>query len=251
MILAVHLLGELAVMVGASTVERWTSRNRSLFAYLLTHRDPWPTRERLTGVFWPDASPQSARNNLNVTIHGLRRTLRRATDQPIVVFTHGRYRIHPDVQLWLDTDELGQHAEAGRKYEEAGDRSAAINEYEQALSLDRGDFLADDLADEWPVLIRETLRLNLLGLLDRLSALYYGDGRYAACATLCLRIVARDPCREDTHRRLMRCYSRQGQQHLAILQYGACLRALRAELGIEPAPTTRALAAQIRHHHEV
>ena len=51
--LAVHLLGPLHVAVDDVAVEDWPSaRCRSLFGYLLTHREPWPTREALTAVFW-------------------------------------------------------------------------------------------------------------------------------------------------------------------------------------------------------
>src|SRR5215831_2621957 len=40
--LAVHLLGPLCVAVGGVAVQDWPSaRCRSLFGYLLTHRDPW------------------------------------------------------------------------------------------------------------------------------------------------------------------------------------------------------------------
>jgi DNA-binding SARP family transcriptional activator len=59
-------------------------------------------------------------------------------------------------------------------------------------------------------------------------------------------IVERDPCREDAHRRLMHCYSRQGQPQLALRQYQICLRALRAALGVEPASETVELHARIR-----
>jgi DNA-binding SARP family transcriptional activator len=124
-------------------------------------------------------------------------------------------------------------------------------EYELAVSLYQGDFLADDPYEEWPVLTRERLRLTHLDTVDRLSYLYFSQGRYAPCVALCQRIVERDPCQEDAHRRLMRCYSRQGQLHLALRQYRICAEALRAELGVDPAAETTALYEQIRRRESV
>ena len=64
-------------------------------------------------------------------------------------------------------------------------------------------------------------------------------------------LVERDPCREDGHRRLMRCLTRQGQPHLALRQFQACADALARDLGVDPEPATVALAEQIRRHQPV
>ena len=79
----------------------------------------------------------------------------------------------------------------------------------RALALYQGDFLADDLYEDWPVTTREHLLLDYLDVLDRLSGLYFGQYPYGACVALCRLLVERDPCREDAHRRLMRCFTGQ------------------------------------------
>jgi DNA-binding SARP family transcriptional activator len=250
--LAVHLLGRLCVAVDNEPVGDWPSaRCRSLFGYLLTHREPWPLREVLMEVFWPESPPEASRNSLNVAIHGLRRTLRTVTVLPVILHGGGAYGIHPDLQLWLDVEEFESRVECGCHREEAGDADRATREYESADGLYRGDFLADGLYEEWAALTRERLRLAHLDVLSRLSNLHFGAGRYAACAALCQRIIERDPCREDARRRLMRCYSRQGQPHLALMQYRACVRALAAELGVDADPATASLHDQIRRHEPV
>jgi DNA-binding SARP family transcriptional activator len=250
--LAVHLLGRLRVSLDGVAVEDWPSgRGRSMFKYLLTHRDPWPRREVLMEVFWPDSPPAAARNSLNVAAHGLRRALRAAVDVPVVVLRDGSYRLAGDVRLWVDVDEFERHAEAGRRLEAAGEQADAIAEYELAAALYGGDFLADDPYEEWPVLTRERLRLTYLDLLDRLSRLRFDQGSYAASAALCRRIVEHDNCREDAHRRLIRCYSRQGQPHLALRQYLVCAKALRAELDLDPSPATVRLQEAVRRHEPV
>jgi len=250
--LAVHLLGPLYAAIDDVAVEDWPSaRCRSLFGYLLTHRRPWPQREVLMEAFWPGSSPEASRNSLNVAIHALRRTLRAMTDIPVVIYSGGAYRINRDLRLWLDVDEFDNRAASGRRFEDAGEIDKATRDYEFAGGLYRGDFLADDPYEDWAALTRERLRLAHLDALGRLSNLYFNAGHYTACASLCQRIIERDPCREDAHRRLMRCYSRQGQPHLALMQYRMCARALADELGVEAEPSTMELHQQIRRHQRV
>ena len=193
-------------------------------------------------VFWPGSSPEASRNSLNVAIYGLRRTLRSVTDLPVIEYAGGAYRIHPDLDVRLDAEEFDRRVEHGARLEQAGEADAAAREYESADGLYRGDFLADGPYEEWVALTRERLRLAYLDALGRLSRLHFEAGRYAACGQLCQRIIERDPCREDAHRRLMRCYSRQGQPHLALVQYRACVRALAAELECRPGSCHRGAA---------
>jgi DNA-binding SARP family transcriptional activator len=202
-------------------------------------------------VFWPGSTAEAARNSLNVAIHSLRRTLRAATDAPVIVLRHGIYRVHPDLELWVDVDQFERHVDGGGRRAAEGDLDGAMSAFEQATLLYRGDFLSDDPYEDWAVLIRERLRLAHLDVLDHLSRRYFDHRRYASCATLCQRITEADPCREDAHRRLMRCYSRQGQPHLALLQYRLCVQALDRELDVGPGPATVALEARIRRHEPV
>jgi DNA-binding SARP family transcriptional activator len=249
---SVHLLGPMSVVIDDVPVEEWSStRTRSLFGYLLTHRQPWPAREVLMEVFWPEKSPKASRNSLNVAIHGLRSMLREAKDVPVIIYSGGTYRLHPDVHLWLDVEEFDKLVERGQLHENVGETDQATAAYDFATGLYRGEFLADDPYDDWAALIRERMRLAYLDTLGRLSSLHFNAWRYAASANLCQRIIEQDPCREDAYRRLMRCYSRQGQPHLALIQYRACVRTLESELGVEPDVATVKLHNQIRHHEPV
>jgi len=250
--LTAHLLGPLRLALNDVPVDNWPSRRgRALLKYLLTHRDPWPPVEVLMDVFWPDATPEAARNSLHVTVHRLRRALRTAGDVPVIILDDGVYRLHPGLQLWVDVDEFDHHVRGGRLFEAGGDLAGALSEYELATALYQGDFLADDRYEEWPILTREHLRLTWLDTVERLSRLYFGQGRYASCATLCQHIVECDPGREDAHRRLMRSYSRQGQLHLAVRQYRICVEALHAELGVDAARETFDLHERIRRREPV
>ena len=63
----------------------------------------------------------------------------------------------------------------------------------------------------------------------------------------CNEMLAEDDCREDAHRRLMRCYSRQGQRNLALRQYHLCAETLARVLDVSPMQETVALYNDIRN----
>jgi DNA-binding SARP family transcriptional activator len=202
-------------------------------------------------IFWPDAEPETARNNLNVAMHSLRRALRAVIFLPVVVFEDGAYGLEPNLQVWLDVEEFERCVQVGQRLESRNQLTAAVAEYETAISLYQGDFLEQNPYEEWTVLDRERLRVAYLDTLDHLSQIYFSQERYAACITVCQLILTRDRCHEDAHCLLMRCYSRQGQYHLALRAYQICVEALRAELEVEPALETIQLYEQIRRREHV
>jgi DNA-binding SARP family transcriptional activator len=249
--IAVHMLGTFGMMIGDLTVKLPLSRGLSLLKYLLLHHKQNIPREVLMDVFWPDADPETARNDLNVTVHSLRKALRNVIFLPVIVFTDGAYGLEPSLQVWLDVEEFEKCVQAGQRLEARNQLTAAVAEYESAISLYQGDFLEQTPYEEWTVLDRERLRIAYLNSLDRLSQIYFNQELYAACIAVCQLILNCDRCREDAHCFLMRCYSRQGQYHLALRQYQICVDALRSELEVDPAPETKQLYERIRRHEQI
>jgi DNA-binding SARP family transcriptional activator len=145
-------------------------------------------------------------------------------------------------------EEFERLVNSGKRLESRNQMREAISNYEAAHSLYQGNFLEENSYDGWTALPREHLRMAYLDALDHLSQIYYNQESYAMCISLCQRILIQDPCREDSHCMLMRCYNHMGQDHLALRQYQACLNALRAELDVAPAPDTTQLFEQIRQH---
>jgi DNA-binding SARP family transcriptional activator len=245
------MLGGFTMTVGDKTVNLPASRGLSVLKYILLHHERNVTREVLMDTFWPDAGVETARNNLNVAMHSLRKSLRDTVSLPVIKFEDGAYGLEPNLQLWLDIDAFQKCVSAGQKLEAQDKLTEAVAEYESAISLFQGDLLEQNPYDEWTVLDRERLRIAYLETLDRLSQIYFSQERYTACRTACQLILVRDRCREDAHCLLMRCYSRQGQHHLALRQYQVCLEALRSELQVEPAPETIHLSNRIRRREPV
>lgn len=248
---AVQMLGVFSIIIQDVTVKLPASRGLSLLKYLLFHHKQYSPREVLMDVFWPEAEPETARNNLNVAIYSFRRSLRKVTNIPVIVHENGTYGLAPRLQVWLDVEEFERCVQAGKRLESRNQGTAAVVEYETAISLYQGDFLEENPYEEWTVVERERLRIVYLDMLDRLCQIYFTQERYAACITICQLLLTQDRCREDAHCLLMRCYSRQGQRHLALRQYHICVEALRGELEVDPAPETTLLYDHIRQRGSV
>jgi DNA-binding SARP family transcriptional activator len=246
--LVVYCLGFFRVYQDDQPIQDWkSSKGKAIFKYLVTHRGLPIAKEVLMELFWPDSAPDAARNNLNVAIYGLRQTLRQTQpDLSPILFQDDGYLLKPALQIWVDVESFMEHFRMAQNLEQRGELTLAIQEYRIAEALYQGEFLADDRYEEWPIPQRQRLEADYFSLLDRLSRYYLDQEDYDACATVCKKMLAVDPCREEAHRRLMRYYSQQNQRYLALRQYHLCVEALANELNVGPSQTTIELYEQIR-----
>lgn len=118
-------------------------------------------------------------------------------------------------------------------------------EYGAAEALYQGDFMEDELYEDWPQARRVRLRAMYLDIADRLSAFYIEQAQYTTAVALCQRMLARDDCCEIAHRRLMASYLAQGQRHLAVRQYQLCVQTLQDELDLSPSEETIAFYRRV------
>jgi len=251
--LAVYCLGPFRVYQDDKLITDWPSgKGKCIFKYMVANLGQPIPKDILMDLFWRDADPEAARNNLNVAIYGLRQAFRATRpDFAHILFQDDCYLLNPAMAVWIDVEEFGQRHKAGQSFERRGKLAEAMGEYEVAEGLYQGDLLEEDLYQDWLIPRREGLKDSYLVILDRLSRYYLGEKRYAACIHLCQRILAKDDCREDAHRRLMRCYRRQGQRNLALRQYHLCAEALARVLDVSPMGETVVLYHQIRRGEAV
>ncbi len=226
------------------------ARALAILKYLLAHRGGRPvSQDYLMGWLWPESDPRRARWSLNSTIYALRKLLGGCLPSlpasGTVLFEGGAYRLSPRVLLSVDTDEFDSRYEEGFHLEEAGRVTEAVVEYEKAADLYRGDYLSEDLYEDWTVIERERLGEVYVDLLCRLAVRYMEGGRLREGVRTCYRVLEKNRCDENAHRLLMECFVRLGQRTWALRQYRLCEQVLRHECDMTPSPETRAFYASI------
>ena len=244
--LQVRFLGSFEVRLGWNKVDSWRSlKAKSLLKYLIAHRGRYVPKDVLMETLWPECDPQAANNNLKAAMYALRQTLNPNQNEAngnegssYVLFQEGNYGINPQVELWVDVDEFEHHWMVGLRLEKVGKGDEAAKAYQLAERLYRGDYLEDDPFEEWALLRREALKDIFLTILSKLGERSMQEEDCESCIAYCQKILAKDPCREDAYRGLMRCYGRLGQRNRAIAWYNICTKTIKRELDLSPEPAT-------------
>jgi DNA-binding SARP family transcriptional activator len=245
---SVTMLGQFSIRdSGGRVVAPPGGKAGQILKYLLVHGRQNVPREVLMDRFWARHDPESARNNLNVAVYGLRKAMKRAyLDKPCITFHEGGYQMDPDMPVWVDLDAFNAHISRARVLESQNDREAAFHEYERAAHLYQGEFLPDDLYEEWTADIRRDLRDKYTGMCRYMADFAITKGDFKAAIKLTSELLHIDPCDEAAHRQVMLVYTKTGQRHLALRQYKLCCESLMKELGVKPEQETTTLYENIR-----
>lgn len=219
---------------------------RALLAYLAVEREQDHKREVLAELFWSGNDPVTARGNLRRTLSDLRRVLELPTGKAFFSASKNTIRFIPDA--YIDAVEFGCRAPISPQ----GHGSPQQRD-ERVVDLYRGEFMAGfylpDCPDfeDWLHVQREALHRRALALLEQLANFHEPIGDYGKALQFALRYAELELWDEAAHRRVMRLYALTGQNGAALVQYDACCRLLKKELGVIPGAETRQLAERIRN----
>jgi DNA-binding SARP family transcriptional activator len=219
-------------------------RNRpagELGRYLLARAGRPVAREELMELLWPESDPGHTMHRLHVAVSSLRRVLDfPQSPESIIRHVDGTYAIASDT-VQTDCDQFEAHFRRGRALLDQHDWRGASTAFTAALELYAGDYLAEYPYADWTQRYRAHFterRINALLLLCE-HALRQRD--FSAVLEYAHRTLEADHLCEPAHRYLMRAYYRLGQRAPAVRQYGACVNALRGELGVAPSELTQLL----------
>lgn len=244
----IEMLGQFKVFIDGKLFEDWPGKKaKEIFAYLIIHHHHRISRDKLMEKFWPRSGQDSARNCLNVTLHHIRNVFQKnGVGNEIILYQDTCYYMNPEIELQLDMEEFIVHWRLAQGIERQEELEKAIPEYELATALYKDDFLTDFEFESWTELERDNLKEIHLVILNKLSHHYSCNGQPETSIKLCESILEIDSCREDVHRRLMKCYCRIGERNKALRQYFKCVAALKEELSVEPTRQTLELFNKIK-----
>lgn len=230
---------------GVLVKTRGRSNALKILKFLAQRRRPCAS-EVLMETLWPENEVKATANRLRVEIHTLRQILTANIKAPdVIVYHDGCYELNSDIDFWSDADEFEAFWHQGVRFEADGDYREAARCYEQAARLYVGDYLEEDLYEEWTLFRRESLRDGYLYLLGKLAGWCAEEGNYGGCISYSHRMLAQDPYREDAYRLLMRCYADLGQKATALHWYDVCCTNLQKGLDVTPSQETSSLKNRI------
>jgi DNA-binding SARP family transcriptional activator len=242
--LEISTLGGLSIQLGAKPVTGLASRKvEALLVYLACTPRPHP-REVLAELLWDERSQSRVMSNLRVALSSLRKML-----GDFVVITRNTGSINLDSNIWLDTARLELPASSGEMGEDSvkGGKRIDIPQFEQAVALYRGEFLAGFNVrncrgfENWAVLERERIRAVFENKMQLLLDALLLEQRWLDVIKWGEHWIAYGQTPEPAYRALMYAYSGLGDLSSMSNVYQRCVETLRQDLGIEPSEQTREL----------
>ena len=242
----IYTLGQFRVVVGGHVYgdDAWRrKRARQLLKCLLSRPHHRLLKATAIGWLWPDADDdESAASSLRSVVYGIRQVIDRDGSGRRLTSDGPSLALQPSSDLWIDADAFEDGLASARS---AAD---AIPLLEYAVALYRGDFLPDDLFEEWSADRRDVLRRQWLQAKLELAHLYDLRGDPTAAAPHLHHILQAEHTNELAAQRLMRLYLQLNRPSDVIRVGQELTQALSSELGVEPGDDTRALLREATHH---
>jgi DNA-binding SARP family transcriptional activator len=245
-----RILGTLEAESDGCLIPLGGGKQRALLAMLLLNANEIVSRQRLIEGLWGEMPPQTAPTALQVYVSQLRKALEpaRGREEPRLLLTRAPgylLRVDPDA---LDLLRFERLVREGRSALALGDPKRAAEAFNEALTLWRGEALADLHQSAFAPFESARLEELRIGVVeDRIDA-ELALGNHAALVAELEVLVMKHPLREGLRGQLMLALYRSGRQAAALEAYQAGRRQLTDELGLQPGEALQRLERAILNH---
>jgi DNA-binding SARP family transcriptional activator len=223
------------------TASAWKSKKaRDLLKILIARRGRATPRDFLMDVLWPDENPDRLGNRLAVAVSTIRTVLdpgKRHDPQHYVVGDRDALRIDL-THLRVDVEEFLADARRGLALLRAGDADAATPVLARAQSAYHGDFLEENVYEDWSAPLREEAREAYLSVNRALAEVAESAGDPVAAGNHWRRVLECDPWSAVGVLGLARCLEGQGRHGEARRRYRTYVARMR-EFGLAAEPFPR------------
>ncbi len=235
----------------------WSRRKVcDLFKVLLSAEQHRLHREQIQELLWPASTSEQAANSFGKTLYLLRRALEpglaagKGSASIYILLDHDTLMLIPG-RMKIDADVF----EASAKQLQAKIRSHSaqeqqvvhlLDEFDHVLALYGGEFLPEDLYEDWAQRRRDRLRRVHSWLLENAAELALASAKGQRACEYLQALLEHNSTDEQTHCRLMLTYARMGRRGEALNQYQLLHEALKEDLRANPLPETIELFRNIQ-----
>jgi DNA-binding SARP family transcriptional activator len=188
----------------------WKSHTiaRAIFLLLLCAPNRQLLRGKLLNIFWGEKEEEKARESLRSMLKGLRAMLALPHGEEMLETTHNGevLKLKGQEVIWVDADAFEALVQQASR---ETDSHRALSLWQEAHGLLRGDFLAEDVLQEWVnnrviKVRRQAVQAARRRMVRSLADLYIQLGQNAQAEELLSQHVIRFPTDQDALYRLMK-----------------------------------------------
>ena len=210
-----RILGQLEVLVDGRSMDLPSRRERALLAVLLLRVGEVVSVDELIDSVWGEPAPVSARHMVHEYVSRLRAVF---GDASVITTRPPGYAVERDA-CELDTVRFADLVATARSAVAAGDPNEALNRFDVALGLWRGDALSDVALEGDARAAAARLDDERRSVRSERVDLALALGRHQELIPELERAVAAEPLDEHALRQLMLALYRSGRQADALARY--------------------------------
>ncbi|MFW6265077.1 MAG: BTAD domain-containing putative transcriptional regulator [Bacillota bacterium] len=217
--------------------EIWKSKKAlQIFKYLVSQQGKKVPKDIIMELFWPDNDLDQVAN-LHTTIYYIRKTL----DQLHKGFasclksSKGLYSFESKDYCIIDINEFDNFYNLALNNHKEKKIDKALNLYYQTINLYQGDFLQEDLYDDWAYILRQEYREKYIDIILRTNYILSKiQEKYIEANNICEKGLNIDPYREELYRSIIYNYIKSNNYIYAIKRYKEYSKMLEQEFDLEP-----------------
>ena len=232
------------MLVDGRRVELSSRRERALLGALLLQVGDVASVDGLIDSVWGEPAPASGRHMVHEYVSRLRTAIAGA---PVIATRVPGYTIERGA-CELDAERFVELVRRARSAAAAGQRDEALETFDQALGLWRGDVLSDVVLEAGARAAAARLDDERRAVRSERFDVALALGRHNELIPELEGAVAAEPLDEQLLRQLMIALYRSGRQADALARYRHGRQRLVDELGIDPSAELRELEQAILQH---
>jgi DNA-binding SARP family transcriptional activator/ATP/maltotriose-dependent transcriptional regulator MalT len=222
----------------AVTQSEWQSKKaRDLLKVLVARRGVPIPRDVLMETLWPEEDPEKVSNRLSVAMSTVRGVLDpERIYEPEHFLAGDKESVHLDLEhMSVDIERFLADAGSALKLLGEGRTDEALPLLVSAQAAYGGDFLEEDLYEDWAVPPREQARAAYVAACRALARHAEAAGEVDDAVRYHLSILERDPYDEEAHLGVIRSQAAAGRHGEARRRYRMYVARME-DLGVEAAP---------------